>query len=51
MRYIKPSIKIEEVQTDQILAVSFIVSDKIVDAGDALVKEDDSWIDWDDEED
>ena len=49
MKYIKPSIKIEEAEAIQMLAESLgIISNKTVDGGDALTKED-SWDIWGDE--
>jgi len=47
MRYIKPSIKIEEAQAAQMLAESLAISDKTVSGGDALTKEDNAWEIWD----
>ena len=50
MKYIKPSIKIEEAQVVSMLAESLTInSETTVDGGDALTKED-SWAIWTDEE-
>ena len=50
MRYIAPSMKIEEAQQVQMLAESLgINSEIIVDAGTALTKEDDFLDDFDEE--
>ena len=50
MRYVKPSIKIEEAQAAQMLAESLTInSDTTVDGGSALTKED-NWSIWGDEE-
>ena len=50
MKYIKPSIKIEEAQAAQMLAESLAInSDTTVDGGDALTKEDNSWDFWGEE--
>lgn len=47
MKYIAPSIKIEEAQAAQMLAESLAINgDTTVDGGDALVKEDNSWDIW-----
>lgn len=47
MKYIAPSIKIEEAQAAQMLAESLnIVGDKTVDGNKALVKEDNAWDIW-----
>jgi hypothetical protein len=47
MKYIAPSIKIEEAQAAQMLAESLAIkSDVTVDGGDALTKEDNSWDIW-----
>ena len=50
MRYIAPSMKIEEAQQVQMLAESLRLSDTTVDGSQALTKEDDDWDIWDDEE-
>jgi len=51
MKYIKPSMKIEEAQAVQMLAESLaIISDKTVNATDALTKENDDWDILDDED-
>ena len=50
MKYVKPSIKIEEAQAAQMLAESLTInSDTTVDGGSALTKED-NWSIWGDEE-
>ena len=50
MKYIKPSIRVEEAQVVSMLAESLTISsDTTVDGGDALTKED-SWSIWSDEE-
>ncbi|MCR5851162.1 MAG: hypothetical protein K6G92_10720 [Bacteroidaceae bacterium] len=50
MKYIKPSIQIEEAQASQMLAESLpIISGTTVDGSDALTKEDDNWNIWADE--
>jgi len=50
MRYIKPSLKIEEAEVVSMLAESLpINNDTTVDGADALAKEDD-WEDWSDED-
>jgi hypothetical protein len=50
MKYIKPSIKVEEAQVVSMLAESLTInSETTVDGGDALTKED-SWAIWTDEE-
>ena len=47
MKYIKPSIKINEAQAAQMLAESLSInSGKTVDGGDALTKEHYSWDIW-----
>lgn len=50
MKYIKPSIEISEAQAAQMLAESLIISDTTVDGSKALVKEDNSWDIWNEEE-
>ena len=51
MRYIKPSIKIEEAQAAQMLAESLAInSGTTVDGGDALTKEDNAWDIWAEDE-
>ena len=51
MRYIKPTIKIEEAQAAQMLAESLTInSDTTVDGSSALTKEDNGWSIWGDEE-
>ena len=50
MRYIKPSIKIEEAQAAQMLAESLAINgDTTVDGGQALTKES-SWDIWSEED-
>ncbi|MBR4644869.1 MAG: hypothetical protein IKO73_06920 [Bacteroidaceae bacterium] len=50
MRYIKPSLKIEEAQVVSMLAESLPINkDTTVDGGDALSKED-TWATWEDED-
>ena len=50
MKYIKPSMKIEEAQVVSMLAESLTInSETTVDGGDALTKEN-SWSIWTDEE-
>ncbi|MBQ7463123.1 MAG: hypothetical protein IJS63_12915 [Bacteroidaceae bacterium] len=50
MKYIKPSIKIEEAQAAQMLAESLAINTGTkVDGGDALTKEDNAWDIWADE--
>jgi len=50
MRYIKPSIKVEEAQVVSMLAESLTInSETTVDGGDALTKED-AWSIWSDDE-
>ena len=47
MKYIKPSIQIEEAQAAQMLAESLAInSNTTVDGGQALTKEDNSWDIW-----
>jgi hypothetical protein len=47
MKYIRPSIKIEEAQAAQMLAESLAINnDTKVDGGDALTKEDNAWDIW-----
>ena len=51
MKYIKPSIKIEEAEAAQMLAESLTInSNTTVDGGQALTKEDNDWNIWGDEE-
>ena len=51
MKYIKPSILIEEAMAAQMLAESLgINSGTTVDGSNALTKEDEAWGMWDDEE-
>lgn len=50
MKYIKPSMKIEEAQVVSMLAESLTInSETTVDGSDALTKED-SWSIWSDDE-
>lgn len=50
MKYIAPSIKIEEAQAAQMLAESLAInSNTTVDGGQALTKEDGAWDIWGDE--
>ena len=49
MKYIKPSIKLNEAQAAKMLAESLIISDDTVDGGNALAKEDISWDIWNEE--
>ena len=50
MKYIAPSIKIEEAQAAQMLAESLTInSDTTVDGSNALTKEDNAWDIWGDE--
>ena len=50
MKYIKPSIEINEAQAAQMLAESIIIDDSTtVDGGDALTKEDNGWDLWGEE--
>jgi len=47
MKYIKPTIKIEEAQAAQMLAESLTInSNTTVDGGQALTKENGSWDIW-----
>ena len=47
MKYIKPSIKIEEAQAAQMLAESLAINnDTKVDGDQALTKEDNAWDIW-----
>ena len=50
MKYIKPSIEINEAQAAQMLAESLLISDTTVDGSKALAKEDNSWDIWNEEE-
>ena len=49
MKYIKPSIEINEAQAAQMLAESLAIYDDTIDGSSALAKEDDTWNIWDDE--
>lgn len=50
MKYIKPSIEINEAQAAQMLAESLPINgDTTVDGGDALTKEENSWDIWGEE--
>lgn len=46
MKYIKPTVQIEEAQAAAMLAESLIISDQTVNGGQALTKEDNSWDIW-----
>ena len=48
--YISPALSIEETQAAQMLAESLEISDTPVNGSEALIKEDNSWNIWDDEE-
>ena len=51
MKYLAPSMKVEEAQAAQMLAESLmIISDSTVDGSQALGKEDNSWNIWNEEE-
>ena len=51
MKYIAPTMKVEEAQVVSMLAESLIIdNDAPVDGGDALTKEDDAWEIWSDDE-
>ena len=50
MKYLAPSMKVEEAQAAQMLAESLIISDTTVDGSQALGKEDNSWNIWNEEE-
>ena len=50
MKYIKPSIKIDEAQAAQMLAESLTINTgTTVDGSNALTKEDNSWDIWSEE--
>ena len=49
MKYIAPSIKIEEAQAAQMLAESLVIIDIEVDGSKALTKEDAAWDIWGEE--
>ena len=50
MKYIKPSIEMNQAQASQLIADSLKVNaDKEVDAGGALTKEDNAWDIWSEE--
>lgn len=49
MKYIKPSIEINEAQAAQMLAESLPIYDDTIDGSSALAKEDDTWNIWEDE--
>ena len=50
MRYIAPTMKIEEAEAVQMLAESLsVVSDKTVDGSQALTKENEDWDIWGEE--
>ncbi len=46
MKYIKPTVQIEEAQAAAMLAESLIISDQTVNGAQALTKEDNSWDIW-----
>lgn len=46
MKYMKPSIQVEETQTTNLLAESLNISDTPVNGSEALVKEDTAWDIW-----
>ena len=46
MKYIAPSIEIEEAQAAQMLAESLVISNTEVDGSQALTKEDAAWDIW-----
>ena len=46
MKYIAPTMKVEEAQAVSMLAESLIISDKTVDGSQALTKEDNGWDIW-----
>lgn len=47
MKYIAPTMKVEEAQVVSMLAESLIISsDKTVDGSEALTKEDSAWDIW-----
>ena len=48
MKYVKPSMKIEEAEAAQLLAESLTISDETVDGSEALTKEN-AWSIWADE--
>jgi hypothetical protein len=51
MKYVKPSIKIEEAMAAQMLAESLTInSGTTVDGSNALTKEDEDWNMWEDED-
>lgn len=51
MKYIKPSIKVEEAEAAQMLAESLSINNTTtVDGSQALTKEDNSWDIWGSEE-
>ena len=50
MKYLAPSMKVEEAQAAQMLAESLIISNNTVDGSQALGKEDNSWNIWNEEE-
>ena len=49
MKYIKPTIKVNEAQAASMLAESLKLSDTPVDGSKALTKEDSSWDIWGEE--
>lgn len=48
--YMIPTIQVEEAQAAQMLAESLVISETSVDGANALVKEDNGWDIWDNEE-
>ena len=50
MKYVKPSVKIDEAQAAQMLAESLTISNNTVDGSQALVKEDNAWGIWESDE-
>ena len=50
MKYIKPTMQINEALAAQMLAESLTISDTTVDGSNALTKEDNGWNIWNDEE-
>ena len=50
MKYIKPTMQINEAFVAQMLAESLTISDTTVDGSNALTKEDNGWNIWNDEE-
>jgi len=50
MKYIKPSMKVREAQSIQMLAESLQISNDTVNGSEALTKEDSAWNIFDEEE-